>query len=223
MNQFLIKIISLLSIFLCYFNYSFSIALKEITTSKTTKEFSYKVTIPNIENSSTPQENLFNNSINDFKNLSIDNFLENISFLNEENSIPTLNISSEIFKNSLNIFSIFIQGHTYINNTHGEILIKTYNLDSSSGDILCIENIISNNGIKFLENKIQNNINKNLISKSEEKIYFTNAKVNLKKTHIFFKNKKIIIVFDTYAIGPYSSGTPTFEFNLATIKKYLKI
>lgn len=224
MNQCLIKLISLLTIFLCYFNYSFSIHLKEITENKKTKIYSYFISLPYIENSSTFYENQFNEKINNFKIITLNNFLENTSQLNILNKgTSTLNIKSNIFKTNFKISSVFIQGSWYYNDIHGDVLIKTYNLDSQSGKILSLSDIISLKGIKHLENRIQNNIIQNLNSKSEEKLYFSKARANLEKAHIFFKKNKIVIVFDSYILGPGSSGTPTFEFTLKSIKQFLII
>lgn len=224
MNQCLIKLISLLTIFLCYFNYSFSILLKEITETKKTKDYSYFISLPYIENSSTFYQSRFNEKINDFKIITLNNFLENITHIDSyTKGISSLNIKSNIFKTDFKISSIFIQGSWYFNDIHGEPLIKTYNLNSQSGKILSITDIINPKGIKYLEDKIQNNIIQNLNSKSEAKLYFSKARANLEKAHIFFKKDKIIIIFDSFVLGPASSGTPTFEFALQSIKQYLII
>ena len=99
--------------------------------------------------------------------------------------------------------------------------LKVFNLNSKSGEDIKIEKIMKLEGLKYLQEQIQKEIQENLIGPLEERIYFPDAKVDIRNANIYFDGEFVVIIFNLYDIAPYSSGMPTFKYSLESVKQYL--
>lgn len=208
-------------IFLLISSNLMAISIRSIEFKKSGENYLYEVDVPNIKSDNIKYQNSFNKEIENLKNKTIQDVLK-ITKENEEFNIQSqLVMKYEDYKSEIGITSIILETYEYTGGAHGMTNLKVFNLNSKSGEDIKIEKIMKLEGLKYLQEQIQKEIQENLIGPLEERIYFPDAKVDIRNANIYFDGEFVVIIFNLYDIAPYSSGIPTFKYSLESVKQYL--
>ncbi|MBC2851877.1 DUF3298 and DUF4163 domain-containing protein [Cetobacterium sp. 8H] len=185
------------------------------------ENYLYEINIPKIKSEDIKFQTEFNRNMQKIKNNAIENILKISQENGEDVSQNQLIIRYDDYTSEIGIASIVLETYEYTGGAHGMSNLSVFNLDSKTGKDIPIEEIIKPEGLNYLQNQIQKDIQNNLNGPSEEWIYFSDAKADIKNAKIYFENDFIVIVFGLYDIAPYSSGMSTFKYPLDKIKEFL--
>lgn len=207
-----------LFVFFIVTSLSFSLSFKEISESKSEKNYSYNIKLPLIDIPTNDYQKDFNSSMLAMKEKRIHSILEELKELNDLTFALETQVTYELFQSEIGIDSILVTNYIYSGGAHGSTFLSVFNLDSKTGESIPLNKIISPEGIEYITKTIQEEINMNLNEK-----YFNNATVILDDSYIYFDKDMLEVIFPQYSIAPYSSGMPKFTFNLKDLKKFLLI
>ena len=101
----------------------------------------------------------------------------------------------------------------------------SYNISNKTGKNLKFNDIFRRGAREYFEKEIRDNIIKDVKVNKEKTKYFRDSStrfVDLDNAVIFFRGDNLVIRYQQYAIAPYSSGTPEFEFSKEEIREFLK-
>ncbi|MFK4784668.1 DUF3298 domain-containing protein [Fusobacterium sp. MFO224] len=210
------------------------IVIKDIKEKGDNKYYSYEYSVPQLffKNKDFSKENIkFKQMIEEGKS----------NLKEEENEIKylqeTLNssikydekISYQTFKNDFGITSILINNYYYQGGAHGLTETISYNYSNKTGEELGVNDLITEEGREYIENKILKDISedfKKLDTDKTKVFYFKdsleNEAVALENSNIYFKEDKLIVKYPHYTLAPYSTGMPEFIFSKKELKNYLK-
>lgn len=129
------------------------------------------------------------------------------------------------YKNSFGVTSILESIYTYTGGNHGMTGFTTYNISNKTGKNLKFNDIFRNGAREYFEKEIRDIIIKDVKTNKEKTKYFRSSStrfVDLDNAVVFFRGDNVVIRYQQYAIAPYSSGTPEFEFSKEEIREFLK-
>lgn len=210
------------------------IVIKNIKENSENKYYSYNYLVPQLsfKNKDFSLENeKFKEMIENSKN-NLKEELPEIKYL-QENMNSSIKyeekISYETYENEFGITSILLSTYYYQGGAHGLTGISSYNYSNKSGKELTIEDIITEEGKEYIENKILEGIKKDFKKSDNDKtkvFYFQDSlesdAVKLKNANVYFNGDKLIVTYPHYTLAPYSTGMPEFIFSKEEMKKYLK-
>ena len=142
------------------------------------------------------------------------------------NLLPFTLESSYVFpgNSKLPLASFLIETVYYTGGAHPIKIYKGYSVDKYTYYTFNSFFKSPEGAKKYMKNKIEEKIRENLKNSKlgkEDKIYFDNARVDLKDSTFYFRDNKFVILFQNYAIAPYSSGNPEFVFTFGELREFL--
>ena len=129
------------------------------------------------------------------------------------------------YKNNFGITSILESIYTYTGGNHGMTGFTSYNISNKTGKNLKFNDIFRRGAREYFEKEIRDTIIKDVKVNKEKTKYFRDSStrfVDLDNAVVFFRGDNLVIRYQQYAIAPYSSGTPEFEFSKEEIREFLK-
>lgn len=208
-------------IFLLIASNLMAVSIENLEFKETGENYLYEINIPKIQSEDVKYEVEFNQNMQNIKNNAIENILKMSKETGDDVSQNQLIMRYDDYTSKIGIASIVLETYEYTGGAHGMSSLSVFNLDFKTGKEISIDKIIKPEGLNYLQNQIQKDIQSNLNGPSEEQIYFPDARADIKNAKIYFENDFIVIVFGLYDIAPYSSGMSTFKYPLDEIKKYL--
>jgi hypothetical protein len=148
--------------------------------------------------------NLFNEEFNAFK----------LDFP-ETNEIWEAQIDGDIMFLSSEIVSIAITTYKNTGGAHGNLNISILNFNAQSGKEISNEDLFTN--YKEFQNIAQNQFDKKF---KEQDLFFENTPFQL-PINIGYTEKGILLLYNTYEIAPYSSGTIELTIPFHLLKSVL--
>lgn len=120
------------------------------------------------------------------------------------------NVSYKVQYNMSGKLSIRISDYQFSGGAHGNSAVTVYNFNLKSGKQYKLTDVVKTKA------KLQKvyNYTYNYMAKRPNLFFVEELKDNLKinsKTQFYFTSGGIILVFQEYEVGPYSSGTPTVK------------
>lgn len=122
------------------------------------------------------------------------------------------------YKNNFGVTSIITDNYFYAGGANGNLVLDSYNLDSTNGRILNFNDIFIENAKQSFEKGILQIVKNNKSSK-----YFSDLKsVSLDDAVMYFDGDYIVFKFQKYTIAPGSSGNPSFRYHKDAVKNFIK-
>lgn len=186
-----------------------------IESNEETDTTIFSLSYPQIEGKETEDFKYFNSIMKENMQLMKESYKEPASESNSDIK-NEISVDYSVVENNFNILSIVVSTETYTGGAHGAHSSTAYNFSLKDNKLLKLSDIITKDGIEYINMKINDEI-----SKDTEGIYFAEAVADINNATVYFSEDKLIAIFSEYDIAPYSSGRPEFEFNKAEIEKYL--
>lgn len=124
--------------------------------------------------------------------------------------------------------SFYVLDYQYLGGAHGGSIVQGLSFDLATGEPVTIESISDQPDafLNFIEEHIINQI---IEMPEDERPVFNDFETTIpnemEHTAILFTNAEepsIVVVFQEYSIGPYSSATPTFLIPISECETYLR-
>lgn len=194
-----------------------NIQVVSIENKEETDTAIFSMSYPQIEGKDSEDFKYFNSIMKENMQLMKDNCKEKNNSEVAQEMKNEVSVDYFVAENTFNILSIVINTETFMSGAaHGAHEITAYNFSLKDNKLLKLSDIITKDGIEYINMKINDEI-----SKDTEGIYFAEAVADINNATVYFSEDKLIAIFSEYDIAPYSSGRPEFEFNKAEIEKYL--
>ncbi|MDR2008450.1 MAG: RsiV family protein [Alphaproteobacteria bacterium] len=117
----------------------------------------------------------------------------------------------------LPFLSIAVGFDSYLGGAHGNYLLRTTTFNTENGLILRLSDIFTTEGLAF----IINDINQQIKQDTEEQFFKDAEVVNLDNVDFYFDGNQIVFIFQRYDISPYSSGMPSFSYDVRRLQEQL--
>ncbi|MDP0488052.1 MAG: DUF4163 domain-containing protein [Fusobacterium sp. JB020] len=210
------------------------IVIKNIKEKSENKYYSYEYSVPQLsfKDKDFSKENAkFKKMIEEGKN-DLQEELKEIEYLqdNMNSSIKyEEKISYETYENDFGLTSILLNNYYYQGGAHGLTNIVSYNYSNKTGKEIKVNDILTEEGKAYIENRILENIREDFKKSDNDDtkvFYFQDSLesdgVRLKNANIYFKEDKLIVKYPHYTLAPYSTGMPEFIFSKEELEEYLK-
>lgn len=175
----------------------------------------FSMNYPQIEGEDSKDFKYFNSIMKENMQLMKESYNEPASESNADIK-NEISVNYLVPENSFNILSILMVKEMYTGGAHGVHETESYNFRLKDNKLLNLSDIISKDGIEYINMKINDEI-----KNDKEGVYFEDAVADINNTSVYFSENKMIVIFSEYDIAPYSSGRPEFEFDKKEIEKYL--
>ena len=128
----------------------------------------------------------------------------------------------EVVYQSADVITVAINGYTNTGGAHGNMDISLYNFDAHTGDLLEIDDLVSDmEGFKQL---VETYFNKEIESDkdAERSEFFFGDPFHL-PANIGFNEEGVLILYNVYEIASYAQGITEFTIPFDDVSDYLKI
>lgn len=107
---------------------------------------------------------------------------------------------------------------------HGNTFFRTFTFDTTTGSPLSLADVFIGNSYLNTLSSISRAKLPGVIGKDADQSFITDGTTPDEKNfqNFFFDNKEFVILFDPYAVAPYSSGTQTLRIPLSELSSILK-
>ncbi|MCF2625233.1 hypothetical protein I6E17_03440 [Fusobacterium perfoetens] len=195
------------------------VQVESIKKEKTSKDFSYNLTVPQFKFDGQPMTDLNGAFTNEILTAVRKAEFEGAE-LKKTGSVAKAEavISFKEYKNSFGVTSVVTNNYSYGGGANGETVLSSYNIDNLTGKILTFDDVFIRSAKESIEKGILQAIKNNKSGK-----YFENTLgVNLDNSIMFFDGDYVYFQFQQYTIGPRSSGNPAFKYNKEILKPFFK-
>ena len=131
-----------------------------------------------------------------------------------------VNISGEVVYKSPEIITVGLDSYTFTGGAHGNSVITLLNFNSSTGQLLTIEDLFTDKTklTAIVKSKLDKEINLN----SSNDSYFFSDGFKLPE-NIGFSDDGVIFLYNTYEIASYAQGVTEFTIPYEDIQDMLKV
>lgn len=202
------------------------IIVNTINLNENTKSINFDLKYPEVKLKNEQAQNKINilikENIYEFKKYIEDIYNESLSMY--QNTMNFTYEGSSDFEYEIidNILSIKMSFSQFTGGPHPMVLIKDYNFDLNTGNILKLGDLFNENGKKIYKNVIDGII-KEKINENPDNYFPDEFKGVNENTSYYLTEKGIVIFFQLYEIAPYSSGIIEFKIPYSEFKESLSI